>query len=59
MHSLDEDDLKINSLSWDPNNSTRFISGSGLSIRLWDTTMAKSVLTMQKHFSAGNGSIFV
>ena len=46
MYSLDEDDLKINSLSWDPNNSTRFISGSGLSIRLWDTNMAKSVLTM-------------
>jgi WD40 repeat protein len=46
-------------MSWDPNNATRFISGSGLLIRLWDTNMGKSVLTLQKKYSGVNGSIFV
>ena len=46
--TLVEEEQKVNSLSWDPFKPTQFISGSGPAIKLWDLSMDRSVLTLQK-----------
>jgi hypothetical protein len=42
-----DEEQKVVSLSWDPFNEGRFISASGGSITLWDTSMDRQGMSLK------------
>jgi hypothetical protein len=46
--NVDDEEQKVISLSWDPFNASRFISASGGSIKLWEITMDRAVMSLHR-----------
>ena len=56
---IDEDDIKVNSISWDPFESKQFISGSGPNLKLWSTDLDKSIMSFMSVRRTGDNIMSV